>query len=46
MLAIAGELSPNSQDSNPIKVPFVQVRVKQGEAWKIASLQLLLLLDK
>ena len=46
VLAIAGELSPNSQDSNPIKVPFVQVRVKQGEAWKIASLQLLLLLDK
>jgi ketosteroid isomerase-like protein len=46
VLAIAGEFTPDTQASNPIKVPFVQVRVKQGDAWKIASLQLLLALDK
>jgi ketosteroid isomerase-like protein len=46
VLAVAGEFTPDTQASNPIKVPFVQVRVKQGDAWKIASLQLLLLLDK
>jgi ketosteroid isomerase-like protein len=46
VLAIAGEFSPDTQASDPIKIPFVQVRVKQGDAWKIASLQLLLLLDK
>jgi len=46
VLAIAGEFSPDTQATDPIKVPFVQVRVKQGDAWKIASLELLLLLDK
>lgn len=46
VLAIAGEFCPDTQASDPAKVPFVQVRVKQGDAWKIASLQLLLLLDK
>jgi ketosteroid isomerase-like protein len=46
VLAIAGEFTPDTQASDPAKVPFVQVRVKQGDAWKIASMQLLLLLDK
>lgn len=46
VLVITGHFEPDTQSSDPIKVPFAQVRVKQGDAWKIASLELLLLLDK
>jgi hypothetical protein len=43
---IAGFFEPDTTASEPIKVPFVQVRKKQGDAWKISTLQLFLLLDK
>ena len=46
VLVIAGHFEPDSQASDPIKVPFVQVRKKQGDAWKISTLQLFLVLDK
>ena len=46
VLVIAGHFVPDTQASDPIKVPFVQVRKKQGDAWKISTLQLFLLLDK
>src|SRR4051812_5512804 len=46
VLVITGHFEPDTEASESIKVPFAQVRVKQGDAWKIASLELLLLLDK
>jgi ketosteroid isomerase-like protein len=46
ILVVAGHFEPDTQSSEPIKVPFVQVRVKEGDAWKIANLQLFILLEK
>jgi len=46
VLIVTGTFEPDSQVSNPIKVPFVQVRHKKGDAWKIASMQIFVELDK
>jgi ketosteroid isomerase-like protein len=46
VLVIAGHFVPDAQAADPIKVPFVQVRKKQGDAWKISTLQLFLALDQ
>jgi ketosteroid isomerase-like protein len=46
VLVIAGHFVPDARASDPIKVPFVQVRTKQGDAWRISTLQLFILLDK
>ena len=46
VLVIAGYFEPDARASDPIKVPFVQVRKKRGDAWRISTLQLFILLDK
>lgn len=46
VMVIAGQFVPDTQASDPIKVPFVQVRKKQGGAWQISTLQIFLMLDK
>jgi hypothetical protein len=46
VLVIAGQFEPDAQAGDPVKVLFAQVRVRQGDAWKVASLELLLLLDR
>jgi hypothetical protein len=40
LLMIAGVFEPDSQAAEPLKLPFVQVRVRQGDAWRIMSLHL------
>jgi len=39
LLMIAGVFTPDSQAPEPLKLPFVQVRIRQGDAWRIMSLQ-------
>lgn len=39
MLMIAGHFEPDCTRPNPLKLPFVQVRVKQADAWRIMNLQ-------
>jgi ketosteroid isomerase-like protein len=46
VLIVAGEFDLDSQSSDSIKVPFIQVRTKEGDAWKLVSLELFILLDK
>jgi ketosteroid isomerase-like protein len=40
LLVIAGVFEPDLQAKNPLKVPFYQVRIKQGEKWVINSLRI------
>jgi uncharacterized protein (TIGR02246 family) len=44
MLLISGVFEPDTQSADPLRLPFVQVRVKQGDAWRIARLQLFIVL--
>jgi hypothetical protein len=46
LLVIAGTFEPNLQDANRIKVPFYQVRVKQGDKWLMNSLRIFLVSEK
>jgi ketosteroid isomerase-like protein len=46
VLVVAGEFDLDTQAPESIKVTFIQVRTKQGDAWKIVSLEVLFLLDK
>jgi ketosteroid isomerase-like protein len=46
LLVIAGTFEPNQLAAKPLKVPFYQVRVKQGEKWLIRSLRIFVLPEK
>lgn len=39
LLMIAGVFEPDTQSAEPMKLPFVQIRIRQGDAWRIMSLQ-------
>jgi hypothetical protein len=43
VLAIAGTFDTNTLKPDSIKVPFYQVRVKQGDKWLMASLRIFVL---
>lgn len=43
ILVIAGTFVPNESAANPLKVPFYQVRVKQGDKWLIHNLRIFVL---
>ena len=40
LLSISGTFEPNTQTAESIKLPFIQVRSRQGDQWRIISLQL------
>jgi len=40
LLVIAGTFEPNQLAPNPLKIPFYQVRIKQGENWLMTSLRI------
>jgi ketosteroid isomerase-like protein len=46
LLAIAGTFEPNQLAEKPMKIPFYQVRIKQGEKWLIHSVRIFVLPDK
>ena len=46
MLTISGVFEPNTESAEALKVPFIQVRTKQGESWKIVNLQLFIMPQK
>jgi hypothetical protein len=46
VLVIAGTFEPNQNAPDPLKVPFYQVRTKQGEKWLIQSLRVFVLSKK
>jgi ketosteroid isomerase-like protein len=46
VLVIAGTFVPNETAPEPIKVPFYQVRVKQGDKWLINSLRIFYVPEK
>jgi ketosteroid isomerase-like protein len=45
-LVIAGTFVPNLKDAKPLKIPFYQVRIKQGEKWLISSLRVFAVLNE
>jgi ketosteroid isomerase-like protein len=46
LLVIAGTFEPNQLAAKPLKLPFYQVRVKQGEKWLIHSVRIFVLAEK
>jgi hypothetical protein len=46
LLMIAGYFEPDTESADPMKIPFVQVRQKQGDTWRITSLQAFIILEK
>jgi ketosteroid isomerase-like protein len=46
LLVIAGTFEPDQLAEKPMKIPFYQVRVKQGEKWLIHSVRIFVLPDK
>jgi len=46
VLVIAGTFEPNQNAANPLKVPFYQVRLKQGDRWLINSLRVFVVAEK
>ncbi len=46
VLVIAGTFDPNLDEDKPLKVPFYQVRLKQGDKWLINSLQIFVVGEK
>jgi hypothetical protein len=46
LLVIAGTFEPNTQDPKPLKVPFYQVRIKQGDKWLMSSLRIFVVGEK
>ena len=46
ILVIAGTFEPNTQDPKPLKVPFYQVRVKQGDKWLMSSVRIFVIGEK
>jgi hypothetical protein len=46
VLVIAGTFEPNQTAAKPLKVPFYQVRIKQGDKWLIQSARIFVLPEK
>jgi ketosteroid isomerase-like protein len=46
LLVIAGTFEPNQLAAKPMKLPFYQVRTKQGEKWLIHSVRIFVLPEK
>jgi hypothetical protein len=46
VLVIAGTFAPDLNAEKPLKVPFYQVRLKQGDKWLIHSLRIFVLPEK
>ena len=46
LLVIAGTFEPNQLAAKPLKLPFYQVRVKQGEKWLIHSVRIFVVPEK
>ena len=46
LILFAGTFEPDSQAADPLKLAFVQVRIKNGEAWRVVSMQVFVVLDK
>ena len=46
LLVIAGTFEPNQLAAKPLKLPFYQVRVKQGDKWLIHSVRIFILPEK
>ncbi len=46
MILFSGIFEPNTESAEPLKLPFTQVRIRQGDSWKIVSLQLFVMLQK
>ncbi len=46
LILFTGYFVPDNQANEPMRIPFVQVRVKDGETWKILSLKVFVILDK
>jgi hypothetical protein len=46
VLVIAGTFEPNQNAARPLKVPFYQVRLKQGDKWLIDSLRIFVVAEK
>lgn len=46
LILFTGYFIPDTQSAEPLKIPFVQTRVKQGQDWKILSLKLFVVLEK
>jgi ketosteroid isomerase-like protein len=46
VLVIAGTFEPNLDPAETLKVPFYQVRLKQGDKWLINSLRIFLVGEK
>ena len=40
LMIFTGVFEPNNESAESLKLPFTQVRSRQGDAWKIVSLQL------
>ena len=46
LILFAGTFVLDSQAAEPLKIHFVQVRSKQGEEWRVVSMQVYVALDK
>jgi len=46
ILVIAGTFEPNTRDPKSLKVPFYQVRIKQGDKWLMSSLRIFVIGEK
>jgi hypothetical protein len=46
ILVIAGTFEPNLKAANALKIPFYQVRIKQGEKWLMNSLRIFVVGEK
>jgi hypothetical protein len=46
VLVIAGTFEPNQNAANPLKVPFYQVRIRQGDRWLIDNLRVFVVAEK
>jgi hypothetical protein len=45
LITFTGVFVPDTQAEKPLKLPFIQVREKQGDVWRIVSLQLFIIPD-
>jgi ketosteroid isomerase-like protein len=46
VLVIVGTFEPNQNAAEPLKVPFYQVRIKQGDKWLMSSLRIFVVGEK
>jgi ketosteroid isomerase-like protein len=40
VITFSGVFEPNAESAEGLKLPFIQVRTREGDAWKVVSLQL------